>query len=61
MVSAFLIHNLTDESLVISSERNDLRLPTNVEEAKRLGNLLSRYRDRYFLTVLCGVLVTYVL
>jgi len=43
-----------------SSERQNLKLPQNLEDAKNLGQLLLRYRDRYFYTVLSGVLVTYI-
>jgi uncharacterized membrane protein YdjX (TVP38/TMEM64 family) len=42
------------------SERNHLKLPKNIEDAKRLGTLLSHYKDKYFVVVLSGFLVTYV-
>ena len=31
----------------------------DIEDAKRLGIVLSRYKDRYYPQVLCGVAVTY--
>jgi len=42
------------------SERNDIKLPKNIEDAKRLGTVLSLYKDKYFVVVLSGFLVTYV-
>ena len=43
------------------SEKPDFKLPMSYEEAKRLGTILLRYTDRYYFTVLSGILVTYVL
>ena len=31
-----------------SDEADQLKFPRDIEEAKQLGNLLSRYKDRYF-------------
>jgi uncharacterized membrane protein YdjX (TVP38/TMEM64 family) len=42
------------------SERAHLKLPKNIEDAKKLGTVLSIYKDKYFVTVLSGFLVTYV-
>lgn len=42
-------------------ERVDLKLPRNLEEAKRLGLLLSKYKDEHFYTVLCGIATVYIL
>lgn len=41
-------------------EQQDLKLPRNMDDAKRLGRLLSIYRDQYYLHVLLGVFVTYI-
>lgn len=42
------------------SERGHLKLPKNMDDAKNLGLILSRYSDRYFFTVLIGILVTFI-
>ncbi|XP_054152961.1 transmembrane protein 41B-like [Oppia nitens] len=42
------------------AERTHLKLPKNIEDAKRLGTVLSHYKDKYFLVVLSGFLITYV-
>ncbi len=44
-----------------ASERSHIKLPKSIEDVKRLGNVLSQYKDKYFFTVLSGFLVTYVL
>lgn len=38
-----------------------MKLPRNIDDAKNLGLILSRYTDRYYFTVLIGILVTYIL
>ncbi|VDM41542.1 unnamed protein product [Toxocara canis] len=42
-------------------ERADLVLPRNLDQAKRLGLLLSKYKDEHFYTVIFGVAVVYML
>jgi len=41
------------------TENQHVKFPKDIEDAKRLGNVLSRYKDRYYPQVLCGVAVTY--
>lgn len=41
------------------SEAAQLKFPKDIDDAKQLGSLLSRYKDRYFIQVLGGVFVTY--
>lgn len=36
-----------------------VKFPKDIEDAKKLGAVLSRYKDKYFIEVLGGVLVTY--
>lgn len=43
-----------------AEERSRLKLPASLDDAKSLGNVLSRYKNTYFPQVLCGVAVTYV-
>jgi len=40
-------------------ESQHVKFPKDIEDAKRLGIVLSRYKDRYYPQVLCGVAVTY--
>jgi len=42
------------------SERVHLKIPKNIEDAKKLGQVLSNYKDLYFFTVISGYLVTYI-
>ncbi|XP_063612103.1 transmembrane protein 41B-like [Penaeus indicus] len=37
-----------------------IKLPTDIEDAKNLGRVLSHYKNRYYLEVLAGVFVTYI-
>lgn len=41
------------------TESQHVKFPKDIEDAKRLGIVLSRYKDRYYPQVLCGVAVTY--
>lgn len=38
-----------------------LKLPTDIDDAKNLGRVLSHYKDRYYAEVLLAVFVTYIL
>ncbi|XP_059080258.1 transmembrane protein 41B-like isoform X2 [Tigriopus californicus] len=40
-------------------EAEHVKFPKDIEDAKKLGLVLSHYKDRYFFQVLGGVLVTY--
>lgn len=42
-------------------EKEHVKLPKNMEDAKKLGLVLSRYKEKYYFTVLAGVLITYIL
>ncbi|XP_076032180.1 transmembrane protein stas isoform X2 [Oratosquilla oratoria] len=41
-------------------EYQHIKLPSEIEDAKNLGRVLSRYKDKYYLEVLSGVFVTYI-
>lgn len=43
------------------SEKPHVKLPWDLEEAKQLGLVLDRYKDKYFYEVMFGVFVTYIL
>lgn len=38
-----------------------MKLPFDIEDAKNLGRLLDRYKDRYYFQVLAGLFITYIL
>jgi len=42
------------------AEKGYFKIPKNMDDAKNLGRILSRYSDRYYFTVLIGILVTYI-
>ncbi|VDK44189.1 unnamed protein product [Anisakis simplex] len=44
-----------------ADERADFKLPKDLDQAKKLGLLLSRYKDEHFYTVLFGVATVYIL
>lgn len=38
-----------------------MKLPFHIEDAKNLGRLLERYKERYYIEVFAGLFVTYIL
>lgn len=43
------------------NEREKIRVPKNLNDAKELASVLSRYREKYYGSVFCGILLAYVL
>lgn len=43
------------------AEKEHIKLPRDIEDAKHLGAVLSRYKERYYTEVLGGVFITYIL
>ena len=43
------------------SEKQYITLPKNIEDAKNLGKVLSRYKDLYYYQVFSGYFITYIL
>ncbi|RUS79997.1 hypothetical protein EGW08_012231 [Elysia chlorotica] len=41
-------------------EKQYVKVPRDIEDAKNLGRLLSRYKDKYYIEVLMGYLVVYI-
>ncbi|KAL4224723.1 Transmembrane protein 41B [Mactra antiquata] len=41
-------------------EKVHIKLPRNIDDAKNLGNVLSRYKDKYYAQVLSGYFITYI-
>lgn len=42
------------------NEKTHIKLPLDIEDAKNLGRVLDRYKDRYYIEVLALVFVTYI-
>lgn len=42
------------------SEKPHIKLPRDIEDAKQLGRILDKYKERYFSQVFTGVFVTYI-
>lgn len=42
------------------NERQYIKLPRDMEDARNLGKVLNRYKEKYFLQVLLAVIVTYI-
>lgn len=42
-------------------ERQYMKLPLDIQDAKNLGRLLGSYKDLYYIQVLTGLFVTYIL
>lgn len=41
-------------------EKQHMKLPLHIEDAKNLGRLLERYKDLYYFQVLTGLFITYI-
>ncbi|CAD5113632.1 DgyrCDS2794 [Dimorphilus gyrociliatus] len=42
------------------NEKKYIRVPTNIDDAKELGKILSRYKRRYYYQVLFGYFISYI-
>jgi len=58
VATMFLVYSTFPE--VGAEERPYLKFPRDMDDAKHLGSLLSRYSDKYFMQVYAGFLCTYV-
>ena len=56
-----LNHILVYPCVYFRDEVQHIKLPRNIEDAKNLGIVLSRYKDKYFAQVLGGYFTTYIL
>lgn len=43
------------------SEKQYIKVPFDIEDAKQLGRVLDRYKDLYYLEVMFGVILVYIL
>ncbi|CAA87776.1 Transmembrane protein 41 homolog [Caenorhabditis elegans] len=57
-VSIFAVYSNFPE--VSADEKVHLKYPRNLEDAKQLGRVLSKYKENNYSVVLCGVIVVYV-
>lgn len=48
-------------SFIIRSEKKHVKLPWDIEDAKKLGQVLDRYKDLYYFEVMSAVIVIYIL
>ncbi|CAJ0570301.1 unnamed protein product, partial [Mesorhabditis spiculigera] len=42
-------------------DREHFKYPRNLDEAKRLGLILSQYKEQHYYTVMCGIVVVYIM
>lgn len=47
--------------LFYSEEKQYVKLPWDIEDARNLGRVLARYKEKYYFEVFSGVCVTYIL
>lgn len=59
VISLFCVYSLFPE--LEESEKQFIKLPRDIEDAKSLGVVLSRYKEKYYIEVLGGVFITYIL
>lgn len=43
------------------AERQHVKVPFNIEDAKELAKVLDRYKDLYYVEVMGGIILVYVL
>ncbi|GAB0096324.1 Transmembrane protein 41 homolog [Sergentomyia squamirostris] len=58
LVAMFYVYLMFPELDV--SEREHLRIPFDIEDAKQLGLVLDRYKDRYYFEVMFGIILVYI-
>ncbi|XP_043512325.1 transmembrane protein 41 homolog [Frieseomelitta varia] len=55
-----LLYVYTTFPELAEDERQHMKLPLHIEEAKNLGKLLGRYKDLYYFQVLAGLFIMYI-
>ncbi|XP_037070872.1 transmembrane protein 41B-like isoform X2 [Pollicipes pollicipes] len=43
-----------------SEEKQDFKLPRDIDDAKRLGKVLNVYKEQYYFEVMAGIFITYI-
>lgn len=49
------------DNVIFRKEYEHMKLPSHIEDAKNIGRVLSRYKDKYYSEVLSAVFVVYIL
>lgn len=52
---------LTCIIIFFRTERANLKIPLNIEDAKQLGRVLDRYKDQFYFEVMMGICLLYLL
>lgn len=52
---------LVNYFLHFRSEKENLKIPFDIEDAKKLGLVLARYKDIYYFEVMTGICLLYLL
>lgn len=47
--------------IIFRTERANLKIPFNIEDAKQLGRVLDRYKDQFYFEVMMGICLLYLL
>lgn len=45
----------------LRSEKDKMKIPFEIEDAKQLGRVLDRYKDLYYFEVMTGICLLYLL
>lgn len=56
MLNVYMMFPKLDES-----ETKHIKLPWNIDEAKNLGQVLDRYKEKYYFEVMSAVVIIYIL
>ena len=59
VLSLFYVYTICPE--LEPDELTHIKLPRDIEDAKNLGSVLSRYKDKYYTEVLGSIFITYIL
>lgn len=43
------------------AEKEHVKIPFNIQDAKELAKVLDRYKDMYYMEVMSGVVIVYIL
>lgn len=52
---------ISRSNLFSRSEKENLKIPFDIEDAKQLGRVLNRYKDLYYFEVMTGICLLYLL
>lgn len=47
--------------LLLRSEKEKMKIPFDIDDAKQLGRVLDRYKDLYYFEVMTGICLLYLL